>query len=250
MGTETRQEYRQDIILAVAYLIIAVLAGFKVQQHQFQVEGGGKVLTAFYGLIFATAFVRSVWFFIPSSVLEPSYAPTPVVAYNGPWIGVFISEVLVVLGSLGLYSIFVLIVTFWSSIVRRINKESVKPSKPFKTFGIAMALLAASEAVNILFFLCKVYNSQSMILYDSILLSIISLSTLIQISFFSHKFRGVLHQVGSINQYQTTYQVRRILWATVAANMFFLVRVSLEVAFAITLLYLWKGTNVLIHVRT
>jgi hypothetical protein len=41
-------------------------------------------IKAFYLLIFGAAALRSLWFFIPSDVLEPSYAPAEVWAFRTP----------------------------------------------------------------------------------------------------------------------------------------------------------------------
>lgn len=41
-------------------------------------------IKAFYFLIFGAAALRSIWFFIPSDVLEPSYAPAEVWAFQTP----------------------------------------------------------------------------------------------------------------------------------------------------------------------
>jgi hypothetical protein len=41
-------------------------------------------IKAFYLLIFGAAALRSLWFFIPSDVLEPSYAPAEVWAFQTP----------------------------------------------------------------------------------------------------------------------------------------------------------------------
>lgn len=43
-----------------------------------------SAIKAFYFLIFGAAALRAVWFFIPSDVLEPSYAPAQVWAFRTP----------------------------------------------------------------------------------------------------------------------------------------------------------------------
>ena len=65
MASQTLRQYQQDLVLAVAYTTLALLAARKVYLN-FSTDGSGRVLTAFYGLIFTAGFLRAVWFFIPS----------------------------------------------------------------------------------------------------------------------------------------------------------------------------------------
>eukprot|EP00608_Synchroma_pusillum_P011675 CAMPEP_0198441350 /NCGR_PEP_ID=MMETSP1452-20131203/62357_1 /TAXON_ID=1181717 /ORGANISM="Synchroma pusillum, Strain CCMP3072" /LENGTH=216 /DNA_ID=CAMNT_0044161975 /DNA_START=1 /DNA_END=648 /DNA_ORIENTATION=- len=181
--------------------------------------------------------LRSVWFFIPSSVLEPTYSPSP---GNEKWGGVACSELLLTLGSLMLYAIFVLLVTFWSSTLSKVNKESSTSQRPMRRFAEVMAVLAAIALVNPLLYVCRVYGAQSVVLYDATFLSAVSLVTFAQVSVYSHRFRTALQTIGAINSYSTDDQARRILMTTIAANCFFTVRVALEVAIGISLIYLFR----------
>lgn len=65
MATDAWQQYRQDIALAIAYTVLALLAARKLVLN-FHTHGSGKVLTVFYSLIFLAVLLRAVWFFIPN----------------------------------------------------------------------------------------------------------------------------------------------------------------------------------------
>jgi hypothetical protein len=79
---ETHQEYVHDVVLAVAFGVLSLVAGFRLYTY-FTLKGSGKVVTLFYALIFTTSFVRCVWFGIPSMYLEGSYIPKGTIAFKG-----------------------------------------------------------------------------------------------------------------------------------------------------------------------
>ena len=81
-------------------------------------HGGAEttVVTAFYSLILLTSSLRSVWFLIPASVWSPYYTPHAVMAFDSgeQWGLQFLEIVLMGLGSLCLFSIFILILVYWA----------------------------------------------------------------------------------------------------------------------------------------
>lgn len=255
---ESRKEFIQDILLAIAYLALAVCAGWRTYIY-FVPDGGGRVITAFYLFIFLTALVRAIWFFIPSDVLEEEYTPKPTVAFESEgWQGVFISELLLGVGNIFLYAVFVLIVCYWSYMIRKVNIDStettsllssqqafarypreLKPYRgPMETFAFMMLFVVLIQLINFTLYLCQVYNSEAMILYDAIAYSIMSLATLIGLTIFSSRVRTVLATMGIINNNSARPQIRRILAITIAANVFFILRVIVETCLAVGLLLL------------
>ena len=252
---QTQREFIQDILLAIAYVAVAVCAGWRTYIY-FVPHGGGRVITAFYLFIFLTALFRAIWFFIPSYLLEGDYSPKPTVAFQSDsWKGVFLSEVLLGMGNVFLYAVFILIVCYWSYMIRKVNIDStettsllssqqafarypreVKPHRgPMETFAFMMLFVLLIQLINFTLYLCQVYNSEVMILYDAIAYSIMSLATLIGITIFSFRVRNVLATMGLINNNSARPQIRRILAITVAANVFFILRVIVEAALAIGL---------------
>lgn len=258
---ETTKEYTQDVILGFGFLLVAILAGWRMYIY-FDFDGGGKVITAFYSLIFGTAALRSIWFLIPKTAFIGSYTPTAHVAFiTRGWLGVFISEVLLALGSLCLYAVFILIVCYWAHMLRKVEHVDAADSTllatsqrvlarypkvpkarrgPMQNFALLMLLLLVLEIANMCFFLFQIYNSQAMILFDSLLMSTLSLFALFHITLFSNRIRLLLQTIGVINANSTRAQVRRILAITIAANIFFVWRFLTEIILSFVFVYYWR----------
>mmetsp|Transcript_16373 Transcript_16373/g.33702 ORF Transcript_16373/g.33702 Transcript_16373/m.33702 type:complete len:328 (-) Transcript_16373:57-1040(-) len=234
---ETSTEYYNDVTLAIAFFLTTLVA-FK-RMHWSWSQGGVEttVVTAFYSLILITSLSRTLWFTIPSYVLEPTYAPVPIMAFGkAPWVGTFLSEVLLSFGSLCLFSIFILILVYWHDILLKYFYPGLKRNKPISTFLTITGFLFVLQGTNMALFLLKFYTSEGMILVDSVLLGAVSLICVAEISIFSHRFRTVLRTLGAINQVSTESQVKRIVWITVTGNIYFLVRAALEISLSISLI--------------
>lgn len=78
---ETNLEYTSDAILGLAFLIVAFVAAKRMLWSNSQSGTDTSVVTAFYSLILCTSVIRSIWFLIPNSVMEPSYIPNAVMAF-------------------------------------------------------------------------------------------------------------------------------------------------------------------------
>jgi hypothetical protein len=257
LSNESLYEYYQDLSLGSCFLLLAILAGIRTR-ISFDPFGQGRVITTFYLLILFTALIRSVWFLIPSYILEGSYVPEPLEAFQSKdWIGCLVSELLLLTGSVLLYSQFILLISYWSYILRGSNiptsststSSTVKSNtsqSAFSTFTFIIILILLSEAINITLFILNIFNSQEMIIYDSILLSIISISTLIGMCVYSHKIRATMDKISKLNRNPNaksamTLQSNRIFQITIASVLFFSARVSVESSFAIACLKLMYG---------
>lgn len=75
--TESQQQRRQDLVLAVAFTVLALLAARKLCLN-FHTEGSGKVLTVFYALILLAPLLRAVYFFIPNRCVVVLFVLWPV----------------------------------------------------------------------------------------------------------------------------------------------------------------------------
>jgi hypothetical protein len=240
LGEESDSQETTDMILAALFLL-AALAALSRMKKSYNEGTETSVVTAFYTLILMTSILRFVWFAIPSSYLEPSYAPAPVMAFHSHmWFRTFISELLLAAGSLSLFSIFILILVYWADILKKYFYPGARRSKPMSTFLKMVSFLCGLQGVNCLLFLANVYSSEGMILFDSIILGVVSLICVAEISIFSHRFRTVLRTLGAINQVSTESQVRRIVWITVTGNVFFLIRGILEISLTIILVLYWR----------
>jgi hypothetical protein len=228
--SETSSQYYNDILLAAAFFVTTCIALKRMIWSYTQGGVETTVVTAFYSLILVTALARFVWFVIPSYLLEPTYIPGPVLAFSSsPWLGTLVSEFLLSLGSLSLFSIFILILVYWSDILKKYFYPGVRRNKPMSTFLTMVLGLFALQASNMVMFLLRIYSSDGMIVLDSIILGTVSLVCVAEISIFSHRFRTVLRTLGAINQVSTESQVKRIVWITVTGNIFFLTRAATEI---------------------
>lgn len=241
-GTTTL-EITMDAIFGVAFLISAIFAAKRMTSTRQQGGAETTVVFAFYSLIFVTSVLRAAWFLIPATVWTPRYTPIAVFAWdpNHPsWVGAFLSELVLTAGSLALFSIFILILVYWADILKKYFHPASRRSIPMVTFLGLVALLVALEIINVVCFLCKLYSTEGMILFNSILLATVSIVCVCEITIFSHRFRTVLKTLGAINQVSTDSQVKRIVWITVTGNLFFFTRAFLETIFCVYLLLWWK----------
>lgn len=242
-GGETTFETCMDALFGVAFLITAVFAAKRMSWTRQQGGSETTVVTAFYSLILVTSVLRAIWFLIPATVWTPSYTPVAVFAWDSEhpsWIGAFLSELVLTAGSLALFSIFVLILVYWADILKKYFHPASRRSIPMVTFLMLVAMLVALEIVNVVCFLCKLYSTEGMILFNSVLLAVVSIVCVCEITIFSHRFRTVLKTLGAINQVSTDSQVKRIVWITVTGNLFFFTRAFLETIFCVYLVLWWK----------
>jgi hypothetical protein len=231
-----------DALIGLAFLTTAIIAAKRMSWSRQQGGVETTVVTAFYSLILLTSSLRAVWFLVPNSVWTPSYTPLACFAFdpNHPsWLGSFMSEVVLTAGSLGLFSIFILILVYWADILKKYFYPGARRSRPMMTFFALVTLLVVLEILNALLFLTKVYSSEAMILFNALLLATVSIICVVEITIFSHRFRTVLKTLGAINQVSTESQVKRIVWITVTGNLFFAGRALLETIFAVLLMVYW-----------
>jgi hypothetical protein len=245
--------YDRDIILGSLFLMIALLSAYRVYSY-FDLSGAGKVVTIFYSLILFTASVRAVWFFLPALDFETTYAPTITRAWEtSGWLGCLYSQILISLGTTSLFSVFILIACYWGEMLTRVSQPAIQFSdsgepreftqKRWDSLEIFVNLvftLLAIELVNIALFLGKVFTSEDMILFDAIVLSCVSVATLVILTRLSYQIRTILTTIGIINVSSTGPHIRRILAITIATNMFFICRVSVEILIAVQLVRLMK----------
>jgi len=259
------------VIFGFLFLIVTILALYRVYLYR-DFNGRGKVVTIFYSLISFTSFVRSIWFF-SFSYSDSYYLPIHPLLFTEPGAGwCLLSELLNSLGSIGLYLIFILIACYWAQLLsdtssnaaynnnnttRVLNIESNEISSDsvllssfitflkhreltmIQLFGFSISILLCISSINVLLFTFKVFNSEDMILYDSIELTTISLLTMFALTLLSRRIQSLLLMIGAINNSSTQAQIRRIVAITYAANIFFVARVSIEMSFLVAILILY-----------
>jgi hypothetical protein len=248
-------ELRQDLILGVAFLLITGFSSVRIIRN-FSPTGGRKVITTFNILIFMAAAIRAVWFLIPNDMLETSYSPKPQMAFiSEGWAGTLISELMLISGSICLYGIFILVACYWVNMLQKLSANVAPPVRSgfarfkasnlgtMETFAIIMTFFVFCEGVNISLFLSNVFNSEQMILYDSIVLSVFSVAVIAEITILSNQIQEVLHNLEAINNRNSQPQIRRIFAIIVVANVFFITRVILECTLAVALVQLMRGMS-------
>lgn len=250
---------RQDLFLGVSFLLITAFSSVRIFRN-WSPAGGRKVITMFNLLIFVASAIRTVWFLLPNEWLESSYTPRPVVAFDGnEWIGTLISEMFLVAGSLSLYGIFILVACYWVNMLQKLN-SNVAPSSAtsgfarfktqrlgaIETFTIIMSVIGAFQLLSIVLFLTRVFNSEQMILYDAIMLSVVSVAVVAEITILSIQIRKVLENLEVINNRNSQPQIRRIFAIIIVANVFFVTRVVLECTLAVSMIQLMRGECVVV----
>lgn len=242
---ETEFETIMDAVMGLAFLITA---GFALMRTCKTRQGGAEttVVTAFYLLILITSVLRAIWFLVPATVWAPSYTPVAVYAWDPDhpsWVGAALSELVLTAGSLALFSIFILILVYWADILKKYFHPASRRSVPMRTFIVLVAILVLLELLNIALFLFGLYTTEGMILFNSVLLAVVSMVCVCEITIFSSRFRTVLKTLGAINQVSTDSQVKRIVWITVTGNLFFFTRAFLETILCVYLLIWWKDEH-------
>jgi hypothetical protein len=254
----TSSEKRQDFLLGMCFFLISAFSSVRILRS-FSPTGGRKVITTFNVLIFVASFLRAGWFLLPNDLLETSYTPQPMMAFETEgWMGTLISELLAVSGSLSLYGVFILIACYWVGMLRKLTSNNnpnsaysvgfsrfkVSELGTLEVFAIIMGIFGVIQLVNIFLFLGQVINSEQMILYDSIMLSIVSIGIVAEITILSHQIKEVLHNLEAINNRTAHPQMKRIFAIIVVANIFFVTRVILECTLSISLIQLMKGSYI------
>ena len=248
---ETTFEFISNIILGLAYLGLTLVSAQRMSWSRQQGGAETTVVTAFYALILVTSSLRTVYFLVPTQVWQPSYTPTAVMAFSKThksWVGLFFSELIMTAGSLCLFAIFILILVYWADILKKYFYPGARRSRPMIIFFGLVALLVGLEFLNAFLFLLRAYSSEGMVLYNAVLLAVVSIVCVTQITIFSHRFRTVLKTLGAINQVSTESQVKRIVWITVTGNLFFFARAFLETLFAVIVLVYWHRNGTVAYV--
>lgn len=160
---------------------------------------------------------------------------------NPHWFSNYASEVVLTIGSLCLFSIFILILVYWADILKKYFQPGFRREKPMRTFAVIVVVLALVQLVNSGMFLSGKYSTEGMILVNSVLLSTVSIVCVVQLLMFSHKFRTVLKTLGAINQVSTASQDERIKWITLTGNAFFISRALLEIVLAFSLIFFYMA---------
>eukprot|EP01038_Epipyxis_sp_PR26KG_P009159 gene9159-12355_t len=152
----TRQEENQDFVIGLLFLIITLISACRIYDI-FDSIHRRKVITTFNMLIFLTALSRSIWFLIPNNILEPSYSPTPVYAYEShtQWLGILSSELIVEFGSLCLYGVFILISCYWIHMLAKLDNNNHNNSSEENIESQSITTIKKSRSMANIFFVSR-----------------------------------------------------------------------------------------------
>ena len=238
--------------------LFALVGGFAILRtiSFYENTTGGKVITTFYSLVFLSSLLRAICFFIPDLSLQDSYVALPDI----PKLRYSLYVGLIFLGNLSVYSVFFLLCAYWHNILQKIDNEEEESRRhllmvsienerkgPMCSFFERISLFSGVVFLNLLLYVCNVYNSECMLLYDSVVFIIVPSALSIEITIFSQKIRHVLSTYGAVNANNTTVQAQRILAITVVANIFFTVQLALHACLAMFIVYLWRANLKLIN---
>ena len=226
--------------LTASFALSAVLALRPLLQVNLSIG------TTFYAIIFVTSVLRTLWLALPLPV-DLTRSPAPVMAFDShtPWFGTFASEVLDGLGSVSLYAVFLMLIVFWSDLLRQVYENNPRHRNPMTTFVAITAMLFALQVANWLMFLAQLYNSEGVLLVGAVELGVVSLWCAAEITWVSHRFVEVLLIYSEINKEPLDAKIRRIIRMTWAANLFFLVHAAAEGTVAVALFTFWRRRRAL-----
>ena len=109
-------------------------------------------------------------------------------------------------------------------------------------FFICTVILMLFVFINLFLFLFDIFNSEDMIFYDSLSLSVVSVLTLLVLTTLSRRIKKLLIMIGAINNYSTQAQIRRIVAINYAANFFLVCRVGIELSLLVVFVVLYIST--------
>lgn len=256
-----------DLLLWISFLGIALFAGWKLHLL-FDPDGGARVITTYYALIFFAASLRVVWLSLPFTSIEP--AP-PVRAQHGRWMEALMGEGVTVLGDVAMMGLFILLVCFWSHMHKKVEeRESAesapilgRPSMsaggdsisaasrsayrrgPMESFLVITAALFAACMVNFVLFGIGLYNSAVLVLYDAIVFGCLALILTIEVLIFSARFLHILRTIAAVNDDTRDMQSKRILAVAVVSCAFLALRVVVEAWFVADNYEFWDGRSLM-----
>jgi hypothetical protein len=243
----------ERVSLELLFLLISCFAVWKIVLF-FNPRGGGRVIMSFYGLICVTSVTRLLCIFIEAGFLKGP--PRVMATHADMWYSVCIDEAGQVVGSIMIYAIFILLVSFWSHMATKVTDREIADSSPLirrptsttrrgplEKFFLVMVLFVLVEGVNFVLFLLGFYNSAILILYDSIVFAVMSLLLLFEIIYFSSKVTKILKTMAAINANSSNFQIKRIRAITVVNSTYLLMRAAAEIFFIYIFYQNWTGIH-------
>lgn len=214
--------YRQvDTVLALAYGGACFFSFWAFAMHAQSPTRQAATL-GFYLLMGLASLTRVLWFATPYGVQSVLVEPPRIMMGDDGWAQFLLAEAVELLGSFLLYSVFVLIVVFWADMLRRLfTHESVR-SHPLRLFFFVLLAIVAIEAMGFAVFAAKREDSYWLMVYDDVVMCLLSLGSLAAVLVYSFRMKTVLQAFLEVSQIDTTERIKAVNWAT-SICAFFLV---------------------------
>lgn len=225
-------QFRQvDTLLAVAYGGACFFAFWAFFMH-WQSPSRQAATLGFYLLMGLAALTRVLWFATPYGVMSVLVEPEKIMMGDEGWIMFLTAEVVELVGSFLIYSIFVLIVVFWADMLRRLFTNGNIRSHPLKLFFFVLWMIIFIQAIGFGLFTMRKVDSFWLMMYDDIVLCLLSFGSLVAVLVYSFRMKTVLQAFLEVSQIDTTDRIKAVNWAT-SICAFFLVVNSLFLCYSI-----------------
>ncbi|TMW55627.1 hypothetical protein Poli38472_010509 [Pythium oligandrum] len=213
-------QYRQvDTILAVAYGGACFFAFWAFMMH-YQSSSRQVATLGFYLLMGLAALTRVVWFATPYGVMSVTMEPPLLKMGDDGWINFLVAEAVELFGSYLIYSIFVLIVVFWADMLRRLFTQDNVRYHPLRLFFIVLSIVLFVQGLGFAIFAAKKVDSYWLMLYDDILVALLSFASLVALTVYSYRMKTVLQAFLEVSQIDTTDRIKAVNWATSICSVF------------------------------
>ncbi|RLN48018.1 hypothetical protein BBJ28_00000403 [Nothophytophthora sp. Chile5] len=214
--------YRQvDTVLAMAYGGACFFSFWAFAMHA-QSPSRQAATLGFYLLMGLAALTRVLWFATPYGVLSVLVEPPRLMMGDAGCAQFLAAEAVELLGSCLLYGVFVLIVVFWADMLRRLfTHESVR-SHPLRLFFLVLVAIMTIQAVGFAVFVAKREDSYWLMIYDDVVMCLLSIGALAAVLVYSFRMKTVLQAFLEVSQIDTTDRIKAVNWAT-SICAFFLV---------------------------
>ncbi|KDO33443.1 hypothetical protein SPRG_02250 [Saprolegnia parasitica CBS 223.65] len=225
--------YKQfDTFLAVGYAIATLLAFWVLCCHM---SGSARDpgTTGFFTLMSLAALVRSVWYATPYSVHVSGYVPQRVYIFDDGWYMLFISEIAEMAGTYILYAVFILMVVFWADILHGAFDRQDAPTYPMRVFATLCFLLGIAVSTGFALFGCNRIDSLWLLMYNDIVVVVLSLVTFVFVAIFACRMRTVLIAILEVSQVETTARIQTVTRTGFICCLFLL----LNACFALVMTY-------------
>ncbi|CAH0479928.1 unnamed protein product [Peronospora belbahrii] len=224
--------YRQvDTVLALFYGVACFFSFWAFAMHA-QSPSRQAATLGFYLLMGLASLTRVLWFATPYGVQSVLVAPRRIIMGEDGWAQFLVAEIVELLGSFLLYSVFMLIVVFWADMLRRLFTHDSVRSHPLRLFFSILGTMATIQAIGFAMFAAKRVDSYWLMIYDDVVMCLLSIGSLAAVLVYSFRMKTVLQAFLEVSQIDTTDRIKAVNWAT-SVCAFFLISNTVFLTYSI-----------------